>query len=66
LAKAAVVASAKAVPRTNAAQSAIFWIVRIAFSFLIGLPVPRAGQAKWPIATLEQIAKFVDYSRASG
>jgi hypothetical protein len=66
LAKAALVASAKAVLRIIAAESTSFLVVNIAVSFLIGLSSPPPGAtAKHsdPITTLEQIVRLVDYSR---
>jgi uncharacterized membrane protein len=66
LAKAALVASAKAAPRTIAAESTSFLIVNIVVSFLISLscspPVATAKHSD-PITTLEQIVRLVDYSR---
>jgi hypothetical protein len=65
LAKAALVASAKAVLRTSAAQSAIFLVVNIALSFLISpLCSPPIATVKQngSIAMLKQIVRLVDYS----
>jgi hypothetical protein len=66
LAKAALVASAKAVLRIIAAESTSFLVVNIVASFLISLSCsPPGATAKHndPITTLEQIVRLVDYSR---
>jgi hypothetical protein len=65
LAKAALVASAKAVLRIIAAESTTFLVVNIVFSLLIGLSSssPKCdGKHSGSIATLEQIVRLVDYS----
>ena len=51
--------------RTSAAQSAIFLVVNIAVSFLIGLscsPPGATAKHSGSIATLEQIVRLTDYS----
>jgi hypothetical protein len=66
LAKAVLVASAKAVIRPIAAESMRFLVVNIAASFLIGLSCsPPGGTAKHSgsITTFEEIVRLVDYSR---
>jgi hypothetical protein len=66
LAKAALVASAKAVLRKIAAESTSFLVVNIAVSFLTGLscsPPSATAKPSGPITTLEQIVRLADYSR---
>ena len=53
---------------TIAAESTIFLVVSIAISFLFSsavFAVSATAKQRGPIATFEQIVKFVDYSRGA-